>query len=92
MARMEQNTDFFLGHYLLPITSFDPDIARLRDGTTQVMVGVGADSEGQETWETSLALAARLGIEPVVFPGDHVGMATQPDAFAARLREVLGVA
>jgi len=75
-----------------PITSFVPDIARLRDVSTQVMVGVGSDSEGQETWDTSVALAERLGIAPVVFPGDHAGMATQPDAFAARLREVLGVA
>lgn len=92
MASMEQNTEFFLAHYLVPITSYVPDIARLRDASTQVMVGVGADSEGQETWDTSIALAERLGVQPVVFPGDHIGMATQPDAFAARLCEVLGVA
>lgn len=92
MARMEQNVPFFLGHYLAPITSFTPDIGKLRSASTEVLVGVGADSEGQETWDTTLALAERLGIEPVVFPGDHIGMATQPDAFAARLREVLGVA
>lgn len=91
MANMAQNTEFFLAHYLIPITSFVPDIARLRDASTQVMVGVGVDSEGQETWDTSVALAEHLGVAPVVFPGDHVGMATQPDAFAARLREVLGV-
>ena len=91
MARMEQNTEFFLAHYLIPITGYEPDLAKLRGGPTQVMVGVGADSEGQETWDTSIALARGLGIEPVVFPGDHIGMALQPDAFAARLREVLGV-
>ena len=92
MARMEQNVPFFLAHYLVPITSFVPDIERLKGGATQVMVGLGVDSEGQETWDTSTALAKRLGVSPVMFPGDHVGMATQPDAFAARLREVLGVA
>jgi pimeloyl-ACP methyl ester carboxylesterase len=91
MVRMEQNMEFFLAHYLIPITGYEPDLAKLRHGPTQVMVGVGAESEGQETWDTSIALARGLGIEPVVFPGDHVGMATQPDAFAARLREVLGV-
>ena len=92
MARMEQNTEFFLAHYLVPITSYQPDLEKLRHGPTQVMVGVGAESEGQETWDTSVVLARGLGIEPVVFPGDHIGMALQPDAFAARLREVLGVA
>jgi pimeloyl-ACP methyl ester carboxylesterase len=91
MARMEQNTEFFLAHYLIPITGYEPDLAKLRHSPTQVMVGVGADSEGQETWDTSIALARGLGIEPVVFPGDHIGMALQPDAFAARLRDVLGV-
>jgi len=42
------------------------------------------------------AVAARLGVEPVVFPGDHAGflggeygMHGEPDGFARRLREVL---
>jgi hypothetical protein len=43
------------------------------------------------------ALAAAIGVEPTVFPGDHggflggeYGMHGEPDAFAERLREVLG--
>ncbi|WP_206051540.1 hypothetical protein [Nocardioides ferulae] len=42
------------------------------------------------------ALARELGVEPVVFPGDHGGFTVSPmsptndpAAFAARLREVL---
>lgn len=89
MARMEQNLDFFLGHYLMPITSFEPDIAALQAASSEVVVGVGEDSVGQETYDTSLALAERLGIEPVVFPGDHVGMAIYPEEFAEKLHEVL---
>ncbi len=89
MARMEQNTEFFIAHYLVPITGYIPDLEKLRQGSTRVMVGVGAESEGQETWDTSIALARGLGVDPTVFPGDHIGMAIQPDAFAARLREVL---
>lgn len=89
MARMEQNLDFFLGHYLLPITSYEPDIAALQAASSQVVVGVGADSVGQETYDTSLALAERLGIEPVTFPGDHVGMAIYPEEFAEKLHAVL---
>jgi pimeloyl-ACP methyl ester carboxylesterase len=88
-ARMEANVDFFLAHYLIPITSYVPDIAKLRDVATDVQVAVGVDSEGQETWDTTVALADRLGQAPIVFPGDHIGMATQPDAFAAQLRELL---
>ena len=61
MARMEQNLDFFFAHYLLPLTSFVPDIARLQGVSTRLLVGVGEDSVGQETYDTSMALAERLG-------------------------------
>ncbi len=35
------------------------------------------------------ALAAELGVEPTMFPGDHIGFAEDPAAFATRLRAVL---
>ncbi len=38
---------------------------------------------------TAIALAERLGTQPVVFPGDHGGSGAQPEAFAASLHEVL---
>lgn len=88
MASMEQNLDFFFAHYLLPITSYMPDIATLQGASSKVLVGVGEASVGQETYETALALAERLGTEAVVFPGDHIGMATHPEAFAEKLDEV----
>jgi pimeloyl-ACP methyl ester carboxylesterase len=88
MARVEQNLDFFLGHYLLPITSYEPDFAALETASTRIEVGFGEASVGQETYDTALALAERLGTEATEFPGDHVGMSTHPDTFAAKLHEV----
>jgi pimeloyl-ACP methyl ester carboxylesterase len=88
MASMEQNLDFFFAHYLLPVTSYSPDFAALQGASTQVLVGVGEASVGQETYDTTLALAEHLGTEPVVFPGDHVGMATFPEEFAVTLHDV----
>ncbi len=88
MASMEQNLDFFFAHYLLPVTSYMPDIATLQGASSKVLVGVGEASVGQETYDTALALAERLGTEAVVFPGDHVGMATHPEEFAEKLDEV----
>jgi pimeloyl-ACP methyl ester carboxylesterase len=89
MARTEQNLDFFIAHYLLPITSYEPDFAALKEASTRVEVGVGEASVGQETYDTALALAERLETLAVMFPGDHVGMATHPEAFAEKLRGVL---
>lgn len=64
--------------------------------STRVVIGVGEETGQQMTGRTSRAVAQRLGTEVVVFPGDHggflggeYGQMGQPDAFAARLREVL---
>ena len=92
MASMEQNLDFFFAHYLLPVTSYSPDFAALQGASTQVLVGVGEASVGQETYDTTLALAERLGTEPVIFPGDHIGMATLPEEFAVTLHDVVQAA
>jgi pimeloyl-ACP methyl ester carboxylesterase len=89
VGRMQQNLDFFLAHYLLPITGYQPDIATLQGASSRVVVGVGEESGGQLAHETALALAERLGTPAVVFPGDHSGMVTRPQAFAEKLREVI---
>jgi hypothetical protein len=89
IQRIVQNSDFFLAHYLLPITAYVPDIGKLQDGSTRVVVGIGEDSSGQLAHDTALALAERLGTPAVTFPGSHVGYVEYPDAFAERLHEVL---
>lgn len=83
---------FQYAHMLLPTVSFVPDTAALRKNGTRIVVGIGQDSTGQLCDRTSRALAALLDIEPTMFPGDHIGFADDPVAFAARLREVLATA
>jgi pimeloyl-ACP methyl ester carboxylesterase len=88
MARMQGNLDFFLGHMWLALGDYAPDVSRLRP--LPITVAVGEASEGQLAYRAAVALAERLGKEPAVFPGDHGGFNTHPEAFAARLEEVLG--
>ncbi|MGY1602353.1 alpha/beta hydrolase [Geodermatophilus sp. SYSU D00815] len=78
------------------ITAYRPDVAALRAAPTRIVIAVGAESDGLLTGRTSVALAEALGQEAVVFPGGHggflggeFGQQGQPEAFAARLREVL---
>ncbi|RZU32682.1 alpha/beta fold hydrolase [Blastococcus saxobsidens] len=80
-----------------PVTGFRPDVEALTAASTRVVVAAGTESRGTVTWRTSEALAALLGQELTVFPSHHGGFlggehgyAGQPEAFAARLREVLG--
>jgi pimeloyl-ACP methyl ester carboxylesterase len=87
----EQNFEFFIAHYLLPITSYQPDLDALRSGSPRVVAAVGAETVGQETHITGRALGDRLGSEAIVFPGDHIGYVGQAAAFAAELHAVLSV-
>lgn len=79
-----------------PITAYRPDAAALAAASTRVVVAVGIESGETLTGRTSVATARALGQEATVFPSHHggflgpeSGQAGQPEAFAARLREVL---
>lgn len=89
-------TDPLLFQNLISCTHYEPDIDALRASPTRIMIAVGVESEGQLAYRGGLAVADRLGAEPVPFPSDHggflggeYGQAGDPDAFAATLREVL---
>lgn len=89
--------DPLLGQNLRRCTGYRPDLDALRAAPTRIVLARGAGSGQTMAARGADAVAAALGTEPVVFPGDHggflggeYGMHGEPDAFAARLREVLG--
>lgn len=87
--------DALLSHNLA-MAPFEPDIAALRASSVRIVPATGAEGAGTMARRGGEALAAALGREPVIFPGDHGGFAANewmpgndPVAFAAKLREVL---
>lgn len=75
---------------------YQPDLDALRAASTRIVVAVGEESMKVYTGRTAIALAEQLGQEATVFPSHHggfmggeFGYAGQPEAFAAKLREVL---
>jgi pimeloyl-ACP methyl ester carboxylesterase len=84
------DADFQYAHMIRPTTRWEPDFAALRVSTSRILIGIGEASTGQVCDRTSRVLAATLGTEPTVFPGDHIGFVEAPAAFAARLQTVLG--
>jgi len=89
-------TDPLLHQNLVACNLFEHDFDALRAAPTRIVVAVGAESTGQFAHRSALAVAERLGVEAVVFPGDHAGflggefgITGEPDAFAAALRRVL---
>ena len=89
MAQMTRNMDFWLGHYFLAISAYEPDFDALKAGSSRIVPGVGEESRGELANEGGLNLAKRLGTEAVVFPGAHGGFESHAAEFATRLREVL---
>jgi pimeloyl-ACP methyl ester carboxylesterase len=85
------DADFQYAHMMRSTVGWVPDIANLQATATRVLIGIGEHSSGQLCDRSSTALAARLGIEPTMFPGGHIGFADDPEAFAGRLRTVLEV-
>jgi len=79
------------------VSSYHPDAGALAAAPTRVVIAVGEESMGTFTGRTSLAAAELLGQQATVFPSHHggflggeFGYAGQPEAFARKLRDVLG--
>jgi pimeloyl-ACP methyl ester carboxylesterase len=88
--------DPLLGQTILPVTSYQPEFRALRAAPTRIVLAAGIESEGELANRGAHALAERLGTEPVKFPSHHggflggeYGWPGEPDAFAAKLHEVL---
>lgn len=83
----------------LAMPAFDPDLAALRALSVRIVPAIGVQGEGTMARRGGEALAAALGVDPVVFPGDHAGFAitewapgNDPAAFAIKLGQVLAAA
>jgi uncharacterized protein YndB with AHSA1/START domain/pimeloyl-ACP methyl ester carboxylesterase len=89
-------TDPLLGQNIITLTHYEPDFDALRSASTRIVMAAGEESEGEMANRGAFAVAERLGTKPVTFPSHHggflggeYGQAGDPDAFAAKLREVL---
>jgi pimeloyl-ACP methyl ester carboxylesterase len=89
-------TDPLVGQNMISCTHYQHDWDALRAAQTRIVVGVGEESGQLLPGRAGTAVAGRLGIAPVIFPGGHDGFLGgeyggmgKPDAFAATLRAVL---
>jgi pimeloyl-ACP methyl ester carboxylesterase len=88
--------DPLMGQNIISGTTYEFDVEALRSASTRIVVANGAESAGEMANRAAAAVAELLGTTPVTFPSHHggflggeYGWAGDPDAFAARLREVL---
>lgn len=88
--------DPLLGQNIVTCVYHKHDFDALRAASTRIVIGVGAESKDEFAHRAGLAVAQRLGTQPVTFPSNHggflggeYGMKGDPDGFAATLRQVL---
>ena len=88
--------DALLAQNIFTVTEFEPDFDALKAAKTRLVVAAGEASEDQMAYRGAIAIAERLGTEPVIFPGGHAGFINSewdpsgdPQGFAAKLHEVL---
>ena len=88
--------DPMLGSNMISITHYEPDYKTLRAAPTRIVMAAGVEDEGAMASRGAHAVAERLGTEAVTFPSGHAGFLGgeygqmgEPEAFAAKLREVL---
>jgi len=87
--------DLMLGSNILTLTQHRPDIEALRAAPTRIVLAVGIESDGELAHRAGEEVAALLGTTAVTFASHHggflggeYGQTGEPEAFAARLREV----
>jgi pimeloyl-ACP methyl ester carboxylesterase len=89
-------TDPLLGLALVGSMPYEPDFDALKGASTRIVMAAG-NEEGTMANRGAYAVAEQLGTKVVAFPSGHggflggeYGQAGEPEAFAAKLREVLG--
>jgi pimeloyl-ACP methyl ester carboxylesterase len=88
-------TDVLLAQNMVSSTHYEPDFDALKRAKSRIVMAAGHEA-GTMANRGAYAVAERLGGTPEVFPGGHdgflggeYGQTGEPDAFAAKLREVL---
>ncbi|HEX6129845.1 MAG TPA: alpha/beta hydrolase [Candidatus Limnocylindria bacterium] len=91
--------DALLGQNMESSPHYEFDFDAIRAAPTCVVIAAGTESGQTLAARAAFAVAERLGVEAAMFPSHHggflggeYGQAGDPDAFAARLREVLASA
>jgi pimeloyl-ACP methyl ester carboxylesterase len=89
--------DVLMAQNIVTGTHYELDFDALRKVSTRIVMALGVESQKILPGRGAKAVAEQLGTEPVIFPSGHGGFLGgeygqppgEPEAFAAKLREVL---
>ena len=87
--RIDANVPFFFRYEMMSFVDYQPDLVALRTVNSSLVPAVGVDSVDTPPVQAIRILAKETDTEVAVFPGGHVGYLSDPEAFTAKLDEVL---
>jgi pimeloyl-ACP methyl ester carboxylesterase len=90
VRRLSRNWEYLIRYEMRSFVDYLPEYDALRVSKARIILAAGADNPDPLPREMSVAIAEQANAEFAQFPGGHNGPLDLPDAFAARLREVLG--
>lgn len=90
MERTRGNIEFFVKQEMLPLSSYKPDSAMIRDNGVTVTLAVGELSQDKSYGRTAPIVAAQLACPLAIFPGHHISYAGMADEWVPALRRVMG--
>lgn len=89
VSRFIGNAGYLMTREMRPFMAFEPDFDALAASGIPIVVGVGERSRPYYPARAGEAVAARLDVPVVEFPGGHAGYAEGTAEFAATLRSTL---
>jgi pimeloyl-ACP methyl ester carboxylesterase len=81
--------DPLLGLHMTACVGYQHDFAALRAAPARIILGVGAQSGQMLAGRAAVAVAERLGTNPITFPGGHDGFLSDTADFTPVLRTAL---
>jgi pimeloyl-ACP methyl ester carboxylesterase len=89
MERLGGNWDFFARYEMRPVAEFVPDLEALGENKVPLVFAGGHESRPYYYCRAGEALAARLGVDFVEFPGHHMAYLDDGKSFVPILRQIL---
>lgn len=89
IGRLGDLQPLFFEHVLAQFTGYEPDLPALATQAERLVVAVGVDSRQDLPFQTTAALASRLGLPLTELPGGHLGSVERPTQFGSALRSLL---
>jgi pimeloyl-ACP methyl ester carboxylesterase len=89
LGRLGELQPVFLEHVLARFTAYEPDLPALAAQAERLVLAAGVDSGKDLPFQTTAALASRLGLPLTELPGGHLGSVERPTQFAAALKSLL---